>query len=429
MKSGYRYKTRLGPSGVVYVVVAALILGTGLYTQNNLLFWAFGLMVGGMIASIGVSWLSMRGLKVERLLPDHAVVGQPLVVRYLITNPKILMPVFSLVVMENWGRGMRGYRKVGPVAERPQRLGGAPIGWVLHLGPKQNVQAESVCWPLRRGLLKFDRVVLSTTFPFGFIRQIVEVHQPGQMLVYPRLYRLSKSLWFRLAAADPGGHLHIDQGGGTEEFFGLRRYRPGDSMRSVDWKHSAKTGELISREMTIPCPPRVMMAVDLTQFPLGDQPMSAGDVLADDHSKHHADDLSDVHERAISLAASVICGAHAQGYQTGMAVIGARAPLFRIHHSLPHRNNMLEALALIELNDHHEGVRILPTEPTVLIRSGDGQRPKARGMRLGGRCLTMDAREIGQYVRETQGDAAELLSRTVAVRSKKQRRMLGEAWT
>lgn len=428
MKSRYRYKTRLGPSGLVYVVVASLILCTGIYAQNNLLFWAFGLMVGGVLASVLVAWLSMKGLRIERLPPDHAVVGQPLVLRYLITNPKLFMPVFSLVVTENWGKGSRGWRKHGPVAQKPQRLTSPPIGWVMHLGPKQIVQAEAMCWPCRRGHLNFERIVLTTTFPFGFLRQSLEVEQSNQVLVYPRLHRLSRSLWFRLAAADPGAHLQIDQGGGTEEFFGLRRYRPGDSQRHVDWKHTARTGQLISRELTIPCPPRVMLALDLSQPQV---PPSSPDTQKNKKKEHHAleQDLDDPVEQAISLAASVICGAHLQGYQTGMAVVGFPQTLFRIHHSLTHRNNMLEALALLDLGQLGQGGAILPAEPTVLVRVGDGPPPRSRGMRAGNRCLIMDVGEKDQYIREGQGDTLELLSRTVAVRSHKQRRKMGETWT
>ena len=39
---------RAGPGGLVYVAASGMILAGAVYTQSNLLFWAFGLMTGAM---------------------------------------------------------------------------------------------------------------------------------------------------------------------------------------------------------------------------------------------------------------------------------------------------------------------------------------------------------------------------------------------
>src|SRR5690606_25165852 len=132
-----------------------------------------------------------RSLEVQRLLPSHGVCGEPLVLRYQIKN-RSWLPVFSLVVQESWGKGARGWKRVGPIAEKPPRLKGRPIGWVLHLGPHQAIQAEATCWPLRRGPLTFERIVLSTSFPFGVVRKVVEFRHHSSLLVYPHLFRLNR---------------------------------------------------------------------------------------------------------------------------------------------------------------------------------------------------------------------------------------------
>src|SRR5690606_15223189 len=99
----------------------ALIVGAANYTQANLLFWAFGLMIGGFVVSMLLAWQSLRGLEVQRLLPSHGVCGEPLVVRYQIKN-RGWLPAFSLIVQETWGKGERGWKRIGPVAEQPPRL-------------------------------------------------------------------------------------------------------------------------------------------------------------------------------------------------------------------------------------------------------------------------------------------------------------------
>src|SRR5688500_277275 len=110
---------QIGPGGAMYVIVTGLILGVAIYAQANLLFWSFGLMVGGLVVSVGVSWLMMKGLEVQRLLPQHAVADEAAVLRYQVVNRKGFLPTFGLVISESWGRGGRGWRKAGPIAEHP----------------------------------------------------------------------------------------------------------------------------------------------------------------------------------------------------------------------------------------------------------------------------------------------------------------------
>lgn len=53
-------------------------------------------------------------------------------------------------------------------------------------------------------------------------------------------------------------------GGGFSEQHELREYRPGDSLRDVHWKLSAKTGELIVREAQEPNRGQVVLSFDLS---------------------------------------------------------------------------------------------------------------------------------------------------------------------
>ena len=52
-------------------------------------------------------------------------------------------------------------------------------------------------------------------------------------------------------------------GGGFSEVHDLREYRPGDSMRDIHWKLSAKTDELIVREAQEPNRGQVLLTFDL----------------------------------------------------------------------------------------------------------------------------------------------------------------------
>ena len=56
-------------------------------------------------------------------------------------------------------------------------------------------------------------------------------------------------------------------GGGFAEDHELRLYRPGDSIRGIHWKLSAKTGKLILREPMEPVRSRMLLQLDLSGTP------------------------------------------------------------------------------------------------------------------------------------------------------------------
>jgi uncharacterized protein (DUF58 family) len=96
----------------------------------------------------------------------------------------------------------------------------------------------------KRGVLRIERVRISTSYPFGLFRAWAWVHLPIDVTVYPR----------------PKGALPMPQDSGTragqrsrlatgtEEWLGLRDFRDGDSPRQVAWKAYARGAPLLVKE-------------------------------------------------------------------------------------------------------------------------------------------------------------------------------------
>lgn len=390
MKQRRKSRIVVGSGGVLYLIATGLILGAAIYTQANLLFWGFGLMVGGGAVSVVLCLSALRAIRIQRLLPGHAVCGEPCVLRYHISN-RSWLPIFSVFISEAWGRTPRFRRRRKATGDPEGRLGGAPNGWIMHVGPQQSLQAEALCWPRRRGPLKFERIVVSTSFPFGILRKIVEVPEAGEVIVYPALHRLSRRTLSTLARADTTGRKHIDRAGGHEEFFGLREYRYGDSLKLVDWKHTARLKKLVAREMTLPSPPRIMVMLDLRDtaqqrraaMDLPDAPARPSwwrrlgphpTPIAPSPRQVRLDSITEAEERAISLTASVLCDAYFHGYQVGMGVQGAPCRTFPVHHSLPHRVRLLEALSRLDPTAGPGSGDAAAIEPSVVIHPGRGEQ-------------------------------------------------------
>ncbi|MFP8878754.1 MAG: DUF58 domain-containing protein, partial [Myxococcota bacterium] len=82
--------------------------------------------------------------------------------------------------------------------------------------------------------------------------------------------------------------------GQTGEYFGLREYRPGDSLRSVAWKRTRPDDGLVVMQRSTTAPPRMLLILDL-RTPTASLRLDNPDI----------DRARDEEERAITLVASL----------------------------------------------------------------------------------------------------------------------------
>ena len=97
-----------------------------------------------------------------------------------------------------------------------------------------------------RGILKLERLKLSTNFPLGLFSAWAYFEPEFYCLVYPAP-KGSKQL--------PQNVLHkenVDYGmqSGTDDFSGFRKYRPGDPVNSIAWKAFAREQGLLVKQFS-----------------------------------------------------------------------------------------------------------------------------------------------------------------------------------
>jgi uncharacterized protein (DUF58 family) len=129
--------------------------------------------------------------------------------------------------------------------------------------------------------------------------------------------------------------------GGDDEFYGLKEYRRGESTRNIYWRRSARTGVLVSKEMTQVAPPRLLLLVDT--------------YLKDRTPEAHADV-----ERAIAMAASLASYALESDILVGVYAWTADG----FGHLPPNRGkrqrrDILAFLAQLPLNTEHQSSELL----------------------------------------------------------------------
>lgn len=112
---------------------------------------------------------------------------------------------------------------------------------------------------------------------FGMIHRVVTVAGRDEVLVTPRVVPLDPAVLGGGAIGSGSGHLG-PLGAATDDVI-PRAYRPGDEVRRIDWKASARTGDLMVRSEENPWRSAVTVVVDTRESAHGGrEPASSLDV-------------------------------------------------------------------------------------------------------------------------------------------------------
>ncbi|MFI4897179.1 MAG: DUF58 domain-containing protein [Phycisphaerales bacterium JB059] len=347
-----RYEIR--PGGLLYIAITLFIAIGAINSQNNLLFWLFGMAVGGIVVSGLASGAALMGLHARRIAPRMIESGSQGVITYELAHRGRFVPAFALLIRE------RG----GSMAPEQGRVGLLEPAWAFvgHLSPGARARGRARVLAGRRGLVRLDAYEVSSTFPFGLFRKTLVFRQPQTIAITPARLPVREGLLETVALGSERGAPRGRRSGMSEEFFGLRAYVPGDSPRFMAWKRSAALGELVVRQNAAPMPPRLVLEMDPK--------------LADADERDR--------ELALSLLSTLALEAGARGYSVGidLAWAGYRSPLGGGARLL--RQRLIE-LASVELDPH----QVAPETPLVtravgrtIITNGAGKAPSPRDAAL-----------------------------------------------
>ena len=116
--------------------------------------------------------------------------------------------------------------------------------------------------PLRRGRITISAVKLRWQGPLGLNQILHDIAVDATIDVAPDIRGVqAAALAFQDRHAPAGLKLQRDRGAGTE-FDALREFMPGMDIASVDWKHSARHGRLVAREMRTERNHAIILAFD-----------------------------------------------------------------------------------------------------------------------------------------------------------------------
>jgi len=263
----------LTPPGFLFVFVTLFLALGAINGQNNLLFWLFGFSIAALVVSGIITGNALMSIRLAAHDLETTELGSPLKPRYTLHNTSRLLPNFALEVIE---LDAPGYSKKTPSNSIP--------AVVLHLRPKTHSNTQSQLTPANRGLLNLSRIRIRSRFPFGLFTKSIDFHIPRQALILPRDIDTDQLNLDQLIASDEYSTRSINRQGTGLDYFGIRQYQPGDPLRAVAWKQSARTDTLLVTEY--PEPATEELTLELTA-----------------PSEQTTDELF---ERAISLAYSIL---------------------------------------------------------------------------------------------------------------------------
>jgi len=158
---------------------------------------------------------------------------------------------------------------------------------VLHLAPLRRSGSQEVAYALptqRRGLHPVGPLTIESEDPFGLFRRTVGMGGVARVIVLPRTWPLHPMPPAPGDDAEPGLR-HLMTGTTVEEEFAtIRPYEPGDDIRRIHWRTTARVGRPMVRQYDLPWQRRSTVVLD---------------------ARSDAEDPS-AFERAVSAAASVV---------------------------------------------------------------------------------------------------------------------------
>ena len=166
-------------------------------------------------------------------------------------------------VAYRWANSSRRRARLRVRETRPDILGGTQPPRAVTIPASAVTREEVSVVPLRRGRETGGGFVLDSLGPLGLGRRRLRIPLPWDVVVYPPLVsvRLRASVAEALRRRDVGTKA-IRRLGEGRLFESLREWGPGDDLRHIDWKATARRGKVITRQYEADRRQQVLLVLD-----------------------------------------------------------------------------------------------------------------------------------------------------------------------
>ncbi len=229
-----RHRISVPREGITYLIIMIVMFMGALLGHSNMLMLVFAMMAGPFVVNGWVTFGALRGAVLKRTIPPRAMVGEQFGAEIEFHNNRSWIASWMMVAKDT-------------ILHPQEKLEASVL--FTRIGPMKSQSAYYQLNLAKRGKYRFGPIRLSSQFPLGLIERALIVDIPGEVLIHPRIGRLSPR-WKK--AVDGAAELVMQPvskaGHFDDEFHHLRDYRAGDNPRAIHWRSSAKRTSLVVRE-------------------------------------------------------------------------------------------------------------------------------------------------------------------------------------
>ena len=241
--------------GAGFLAAALALFVLGRLTQVGWLYLVDAVLWGIILVSAGVPWLNVFPPRALRWVevpdssggPPSPTEGDRVSLRITLRNPTF------------WPRYV-----IGLFYDYPLQGPGASVQrfFITGLAGFGQVSVLSNVAAYQRGSHQLGPLMMEASAPFGMFRRRIRLTDADTVLVYPKVYPLARlALADSLSGSEPGGWKTRL---GTE-LTGSRYYLPGDPLRIIHWRNTARVGRPMVKEFDSSQGQSLYLLFDATQ--------------------------------------------------------------------------------------------------------------------------------------------------------------------
>ncbi|MEM7587564.1 MAG: DUF58 domain-containing protein [Acidobacteriota bacterium] len=236
--------------GLWFIVFLLIVVVAATNTGNNGLFLVLAVMAATVVMSEIIGQINVRGLEIALEAPAEIFANSPSRLSIAVRNRGRVLSRWLLVMTVEPD-------DIEPARLKPKRR--LKPFMLAHLPRRDRATGHLEMLMRRRGRLRIRQLHVTSLFPVGFFRKGRRYRSELELLIYPEIFGPGGARPAQLAKSGDEPTRRVGWG---HELLGLRPFRHGDDPRSIHWKQTARTGEMILKERETEENRRLMIVFD-----------------------------------------------------------------------------------------------------------------------------------------------------------------------
>ena len=220
--------------GWIYLAILIVLFTGAMLTKQNTLFLVFALMAGPFVINGWMTFGMLQAARVQRVAMRRAMQGELFAVDVSLKNSRPLFAIWMMSVRDE-------------IVHSQESLSATVL--FSRVSPRTTQSGQYQLRLSQRGRYRFGPLRAASRFPLGLVERSRVFRASGEILIFPRIGRVSPAWKQKLVnATELVMRMQPHHGVFHDDFHQLCEFRSGDNPRAIHWRSTARRGELILRE-------------------------------------------------------------------------------------------------------------------------------------------------------------------------------------